>query len=165
VVPSTATPTPTLTPTATPTATGTLTVTSTPTRTPTPTSTPTPTPTSPGNANSNNDKGDKHDRDQGRVNDRDLPPSEQRSRQDQLTNRANQDDVHTEGNVVAVDLTSSPRTATIATRDGLQVVVLLCRDSCQDPQVGHYLEADGVKENEALFYADSVSSGPPGSTH
>jgi hypothetical protein len=74
------------------------------------------------------------------------------------TNASNLDDYRTEGNIVAVDLEASPRTVTIATRDGQQVIVLLCRDSCQDPRVGDYLEADGVKENEALFYADSVSS-------
>ena len=60
--------------------------------------------------------------------------------------------------MVEVDLEARPRTATIATKDGLQVIVLLCRDSCDDPKVGDYLEADGVKEHEALFYADSVTS-------
>ena len=55
--------------------------------------------------------------------------------------------------------------AKIATRDGLQVIVMLCRDGCQDVHVGDYLEADGVKENEALFYADLVVSSSPGSRH
>lgn len=82
--------------------------------------------------------------------------------QRERTNRSGSDDYRTEGNVVAVDFDASPRTATIATRDGLQVIVLLCRDSCDDPHVGDYLEADGVKENEALFYADSVTSRRPG---
>jgi len=60
-----------------------------------------------------------------------------------------------------VDLDAGPPTVTIGTRDGFQTVVLLCRDGCQDPHVGDYLEADGVKENEVLFYADSVSSHRP----
>jgi hypothetical protein len=59
---------------------------------------------------------------------------------------------------VAVDLEARPPTATIATRDGLQVIVMLCRDSCDVPKVGDYLEADGVKEHEFLFIADSVST-------
>lgn len=84
--------------------------------------------------------------------------TETERQQRERTNRSGSDDFRTEGNVVAVDLEASPRTATIATRDGLQVVVLLCRDGCDDVRVGDYLEADGSKEHEGLFYADGVSS-------
>ena len=88
----------------------------------------------------------------------DKQETDDQKRNRERTNRGGSDDYRTEGNVVAVDLDAKPRTATIATRDGLQVIVLLCRDSCDDPQVGDYLEAEGEKESEALFYADSVTS-------
>jgi CSLREA domain-containing protein len=87
--------------------------------------------------------------------------TEEQREQSRRTNRGGLDDYRTEGNVVAVDRDARPPTATIATRDGLQVVVLLCRDGCDEPRVGDYLEAEGVKEHEGLFYADSVTSRRP----
>ena len=92
----------------------------------------------------------------------DVKETDDEKRQRERTNRGGTDDYRTEGNVVAVDLDARPRTATIATRDGLQVIVLLCRDGCDDPKVGDYLEAEGETENEVLFYADSVTSRRPG---
>jgi hypothetical protein len=82
--------------------------------------------------------------------------TETEKRQREHTNRLGIDDDRTEGNVVAVDDAASPPTATIANRDGLQVVVLSCKDGCRRVRVGDYLEADGVKENEQLFYAEEV---------
>jgi hypothetical protein len=41
-------------------------------------------------------------------------------------------------------------------RDGPQVVHLKCDGRCPDVRVGDYVTAEGVKENEQLFEADSV---------
>jgi hypothetical protein len=75
--------------------------------------------------------------------------------QGERTNRLGLDDYRTEGNVVTVDPASG--TPTIATRDGLQIVELRCQDGCGEPRVGDYLEADGVKEHEGLFFAENVT--------
>ena len=120
---------------------------------PTPTATPGPVnPTDPANNDGDAQGKPKNEKVE------DARETETERQQRERTNRRGSDDYRTEGNVVAVDLDARPRTATIATRDGLQVIVLLCRDSCDDPQVGDYLEAEGEKEHEALFYADSVTS-------
>jgi hypothetical protein len=135
-----------------------------PTPGPTATFTPTPTPT-PSSLTNPTDPANSSGADQGKPkNEKSDGKSEtdDQKRERERTNRSGSDDYRTEGNVVAVDLNASPRTATIATHDGLQVIVLLCRDSCDDPSIGDYLEADGEKEHEALFYADSVTSRRPG---
>ena len=44
----------------------------------------------------------------------------------------------------------------IGTQDGVQQVVFTksVRSACKNVQVGDYLEAEGRKEHEHLFYAD-----------
>lgn len=37
------------------------------------------------------------------------------------------------------------------------VVVLRCKDQCPAIKVGDYITAEGEKEHEQLFYAESVS--------
>lgn len=100
---------------------------------------------------------------------------EQRQHQ-QLTNRSNRADVSTEGNVVGVRCAASdpvpvpPRGfivmpdavpyALISTiDDGVQQILLIGETGpiCQAIQLGDYLEADGVKQSEELFEADSVT--------
>jgi hypothetical protein len=77
--------------------------------------------------------------------------------QRERTNRSNLDDYRTEGNVVEVNLMADVPYAVVAMRDGLERIALPCKDGCPTVQVGDYLEADGVKENEALFIAESVT--------
>ena len=141
------------------TTTGTPTPSPSPSPSPPPSPSPTPTPT-PGAADptdpANNGGNPVGQPKNEKAEDKQETDDQKRNRE--RTNRGGSDDYRTEGNVVAVDLDAKPRTATIATRDGLQVIVLLCRDSCDDPAVGDYLEAEGEKESEALFYADSVTS-------
>jgi hypothetical protein len=69
------------------------------------------------------------------------------------------DDYRTEGNVVGVEREGPTLAILIATLDGVQRVMLACdaEVSCPDVRVGDYLEAEGVKENEELFYADEVT--------
>ena len=86
-------------------------------------------------------------------------PTEQQQLQAVHTNRAGQDDYHTEGNVVEVHLDASRPYAGIGTRDGLRTVLLPCAVAADCPwlQVGDYLEAEGTKENEALFDGEDVT--------
>jgi uncharacterized repeat protein (TIGR01451 family) len=77
--------------------------------------------------------------------------------QRQRTNQLGMDDYRTEGNVVEVNLMADVPYAVVAMRDGLERIILPCKDGCPTAQVGDYLEADGVKENEYLFYAENVT--------
>lgn len=83
--------------------------------------------------------------------------TEEQRQQKERTNRLGLDDYRTEGNVVDVNLLADQPYATIAMRDGLQRIMLPCKDGCPTAQTGDYLEADGVKEHEALFYAENVT--------
>jgi hypothetical protein len=95
----------------------------------------------------------------------DKPPEPERPakltqearQQKQKTNQLGLDDYRTEGNVVEVNLTADEPYAIVAMRDGREKIILPCKDGCPKVQVGDYLEADGVKENESLFYAESVT--------
>jgi len=77
------------------------------------------------------------------------PKTEEQRQQEQRTNRAGKDDVHTEGNVLAVEqpAETSYLLVTIAlTRNETLVVQVFCALSrCPDIQVGDYLEADGYQ--------------------
>jgi hypothetical protein len=83
--------------------------------------------------------------------------TEEQRQQRQHTNTGNRDDVHTEGNVVAVFADADPPYVMIGTRDGQQRVNLLCGTQCPTIRVGDYLEADGEKQHELLFDATDVS--------
>jgi hypothetical protein len=93
------------------------------------------------------------------VDDDDKPrkETEEQRQQRQRTNRGNRDDVYTGGNVVEVHQDENPPYVVIANRDGHVKVMMECGSQCPKVNVGHYLEADGVKEHEALFYAESVT--------
>jgi hypothetical protein len=82
----------------------------------------------------------------------------QRQQRDR-TNQLGLDDYRTEGNVVEVRCDGDEPSITIALRDGLQRVVLRgnAAQACGRFAVGDYLEAEGVKEHEGLFYADEVT--------
>jgi choline-sulfatase len=82
--------------------------------------------------------------------------TEEQRQQRERTNAGNRADVKTEGNVVEVHLDANPQNVVIGTGDGRQVIRVTCGDDCPDIRVGDYLEADGEKENEQLFYADSI---------
>lgn len=98
--------------------------------------------------------------------------TKEQRKQRERTNTGNLDNEKTEGNVVGVRCSGSdpePRLrrgfiskpneaayALIGTADGVQQVVFTksVRSACKDVQVGDYLEAEGAKEHEQLFYAD-----------
>jgi hypothetical protein len=88
--------------------------------------------------------------------DKERRVTSQQKLQKDRTNTGSEEDERTEGDIIAIDETAKPPTVTIATRDGLQTVVMLCRDSCDKPVLGRYLKAWGWKEHEGLFYADSA---------
>jgi hypothetical protein len=74
------------------------------------------------------------------------------------TNQAGKDDESIEGDVLETRCDDPWPSVVIANRDG-QVEVRLIKDAqkaCSSLQVGDYLEADGEKQHELLFYADSV---------
>ena len=84
--------------------------------------------------------------------------TEDERRNRERTNRAGKDDEYVEGNVVEVHSDEQAPYVVIANRDGL-VKVVLFKDAAQvaeDIEVGDYLEADGEKQHEQLFHADSV---------
>lgn len=83
--------------------------------------------------------------------------TEQQRQQSEQTNRSGRDDVHSEGDVSAVDLSKQPPEITILTRDGPQIVQLLCGGQCPAVKVGDYVEVDGAKQHEGLFTADTVT--------
>jgi hypothetical protein len=125
--------------TATTTATATATVTGTPMVTTTPTRTGTPTPTGtvvPPPQTENKEDSPK-------------PKTEEQRQQEQRTNRSGKDDVHTEGNVLAVEQPAGASYLLVTiglTRNETLVVQVFCALSrCPDIQVGDYLEADGYQ--------------------
>jgi hypothetical protein len=74
------------------------------------------------------------------------------------TNQAGKDDESIEGDVVETRCDQPWPSVVIANRDG-QVEVRLIKEAqnaCSSIQVGDYLEADGEKQHELLFDADSV---------
>jgi CSLREA domain-containing protein len=85
--------------------------------------------------------------------------TDEERQQRQRTNRSGRDDEHTEGNVTAVACDASIPTITIANRDGLVEIQLLHEavQSCSSARIGDYLEADGVKQTEQLFDADTIT--------
>jgi len=106
--------------------------------------------------------------------DEDDKPKLTKAQRKQLerTNASNLDQEKTEGDVVGVRCSSSDPElkvrrgfiskpsetpyVLIGTADGVQQVVFTkgVRSKCDDIQVGDYLEAEGTKEHEQLFYAD-----------
>ncbi|MCC7372437.1 MAG: hypothetical protein IT306_28750 [Chloroflexi bacterium] len=83
--------------------------------------------------------------------------TEERRQQNERTNQHGLDDYRTEGNVIEVNFIVEQPFAVVAMRDGPQRILLPCKGGCPDVRVGDYLEADGVKENEQLFYAENVT--------
>jgi uncharacterized repeat protein (TIGR01451 family) len=83
--------------------------------------------------------------------------TEERRQQLERTNQHGLDDYRTEGNVIEVNFIVEQPFAIVAMRDGPQRIILPCKGGCPDVKVGDYLEADGVKENEQLFYAENVT--------
>jgi hypothetical protein len=142
---STATATAISTATATATATLTVTPTSTAARVASATATLTLTPT-PYAIQEDEDDTDKH-----------HSLTETQRQQHQHTNQGGHDDVYVEGNVVSVGQDDQGSFVTIGTRDGTMTVRLLCGDKCPTIRVGDYIQVDGTKENEGLFYAEDVS--------
>jgi len=59
--------------------------------------------------------------------------------------------------VVEVHQDEQPPYVLVGMRDGIERVTLLCGDRCPTVQVGDYLEADGEKQNEQLFEAETIS--------
>jgi hypothetical protein len=85
--------------------------------------------------------------------------TDEQRQQRQRTNRSGRDDEHAEGNITAVDCTASTPTISIANRDGTVVVELQgdAAQACGTATVGAYLEADGTKQSEQRFTADSIT--------
>jgi hypothetical protein len=89
--------------------------------------------------------------------DDDKPETREQRQQREDTNQGNKDDVYTEGSVVEVHLDENPPRIVIGNKDGQVTVILQCGSQCPSISVGQYVEIDGVKENESLFYADEVT--------
>jgi hypothetical protein len=89
--------------------------------------------------------------------DRPRKETEDDRRQREHTNQGNEDDIFAEGNVTEVHRDEQPPYVVIGNRDGLVRVVLRCGEQCPTVQVGDYLQADGQKEHDALFYADQIT--------
>ena len=152
--------TPTITQTPTVTVTGTLPATSTPTPSPTstPTPTPSPTPTVPAlEPSGGDDKGAPGGPNRTREKDKDQQVTEEQRQQGQRTNRYGQDQYRVEGNVKEFRTVDGEPAIILANRDGDVVVILRCGGSCPTVKVGDYVVAEGEKEHEQLFYAESVS--------
>ena len=84
--------------------------------------------------------------------------TEEERRQRARTNQGNKDDDSVEGDVLEVRCDQPWPSVTIANRDG-EVEVRLIKEAqaaCSSIHVGDYLEADGEKQTEQLFHADSV---------
>jgi hypothetical protein len=97
---------------------------------------------------------------QPRNNEPDDKPKKETDEQRQQrehTNQGGKDDVYTEGSVVEVHQDENPSYIVIGNKDGLVKVILQCGSQCPSISVGQYVEIDGTKENEALFYADEVT--------
>ena len=86
--------------------------------------------------------------------------TETQRQQKERTNRLGLDDERTEGDVVAVRCADGPyREVDIANRDGV-VTLRLIRDAaseCERIDPGDYLEADGEKEHEQLYWIDELT--------
>jgi len=82
--------------------------------------------------------------------------TETQRQQRERSNQLGLDDYRTEGNVLDVRLGADQPYVVIGTRDGRQTIYLNCGDHCPDVRVGDYVEADGVKENEQVFAADTI---------
>jgi hypothetical protein len=84
--------------------------------------------------------------------------TDEERRQRARTNQGNRDDDAVEGDVIETHCEAPWPYAVIANRDGAVEVKLLkdAQKACSSIQVGDYLEADGEKQHEGLFYADSV---------
>jgi hypothetical protein len=84
--------------------------------------------------------------------------TEEERRQRARTNQGNKDGDAVEGDVVETRCDDLWPAVVIANRDGLVEVKLLkeAQKACRSISVGDYLEADGEKQHEQLFYADSV---------
>ena len=86
------------------------------------------------------------------------PPSEEQQRPKDRTNRGSRDDDFVEGNVAEIHPDADNPYVVIGNRDGLVKMLLIheAAYSAKRIKVGDYLEADGTKEHEFLFEADSV---------
>jgi hypothetical protein len=84
--------------------------------------------------------------------------TEEERRQRARTNQGNRDDDAVEGDVVETRCDQPWPAVVIANRDGLVEVRLIkeAQAACTAIRVGDYLEADGEKQHEGLFHADSV---------
>jgi len=84
--------------------------------------------------------------------------TEEERRQRARTNRGNKDDDSTEGDVLETHCDAAWPSVVIANHDGAVEVKLLkeAQKVCSSISVGDYLEADGEKQHEGLFHADSV---------
>jgi hypothetical protein len=95
------------------------------------------------------------------ANNDDEKPKEtkEQRRNRERTNTGNQDDEHTEGNVIEVGQDAQGPFVVLANRDGPMKIILI-KDAAKlagSIKVGDYIEVDGQKEHEKLFYADEVS--------
>jgi sugar lactone lactonase YvrE len=92
-----------------------------------------------------------------KIEEKDERLTEQEKLQRTRTNTGSRDDETIEGDVLSVETEpSTPATIVIANRDGRVTLVLLCRDGCANARPGNYVKADGWKENEGLFWVDSL---------
>ena len=84
--------------------------------------------------------------------------TEEERRQRARTNQGNKDDDSIEGDVIETRCDLAWPSVVIANRDGFVEVKLVkeAQKACSSISVGDYLEADGEKQHEGLFYADSV---------
>ena len=93
---------------------------------------------------------------------KDRPPrlTEAQKRQRERTNRGNKDDESTEGDVAEVGRDADGPSISIVNRDGRVRLVLVkeARKAVDSIRVADYVEADGWKEREHLFYAESVKA-------
>ena len=85
--------------------------------------------------------------------------TEEERRQRARTNQGNKDDDSIEGDVIETRCDQAWPSVVIANRDGAVAVKLLkeAQKACSSIQAGDYLEADGEKQHEGLFHADSVA--------
>ena len=84
--------------------------------------------------------------------------TEEERRQRARTNQGNKDDDAVEGDVIETRCDQPWPSVVIANRDGAVEVQLVkeAQAACPSISVGDYLEADGEKQHEELFHADSV---------
>ena len=84
--------------------------------------------------------------------------TEEERRQRARTNQGNKDDDSVEGDVLETRCDQSWPSVIIANRDGAVEVRLIkeAQAACSSIHVGDYLEADGDKQHEGLFHADSI---------